>query len=210
MEFELLDFGLITDFEGDHLRTALIELAAEQAPLEAPSLRTIAKFARVSCQTLLRWFGSKPLLYRRVLRVMAVTWCHWLELDLMPGGDFAHAHTRLRLAFAELARSDADLALLMDELVAREHSIIARRLSSDDGRRDGRPTEVTRPDHQEPGEPVVEMVHALAASLWSRQCHPISPLSNDEARSRLREFLEHLRWADGSRVVAGAPAPRVA
>lgn len=96
----------------------------KQAPLETPSLRTIARFARVSCQTLLRWFGSKSLLHRRVLSVMAVTWCHWLEDDLTPA-----------------------------------------------------------------------------------DCQPISPLTTEDARNRLEEFMGHPRWADGARDIDGAGVP---
>jgi hypothetical protein len=127
-----------------------------------------------------------------VLAVMAVTWCNWLERDLMPRGDFAHAHMRLRLVFATLARYDVDLALLMEELVAREHAIIARRLV---------------PDSQQPEELAVEMIHALVVSLWSRQCRPISPVSNEDARTRLREYMDTCRRPRSTCSAGGSTPP---
>lgn len=187
-----MDFGRISDMEAADARSALIALMAEQPLVTTPSLRTIAKYCHISCQTLLRRFGTKPVLHRRVLAVFAVTWCHWLEQDLMPRGEFQQAHMRLRLAFAELARHDPELAEVMEEVMTRERWLIGRKL----------PGAVPRP----PDDLMVATIHALAVELWAQRCRLVSPLSDEEARARLRDYMEHLRWSDGTPVVDGAHA----
>lgn len=155
--------------------------------LDSPSLRRIAR-DRCSPGTLLNWFGSKAGLHQRVLRTLGVKWGHSLSGSLVPVSDAARFYARLRLAYEELARTDAALAAGVDELANLEREIIAWWLGS---------------THQcaSVDPRVITVVHALLMRLWDDRVHP-------DPRAALVLLEEVINACVGKPVIADAFVPR--
>jgi hypothetical protein len=162
--------------------SALVWLGAAvgEDGLDSPSLRRIAR-DRCSPGSLVNWFGSKAGLHRRVTRTLAVKWGRVLTATLVPLTDEDWFYARLRLAYDELARSDAAVAAEVDELARLEREIIAWWLESTH--------EPTSLDPQ-----AVTVVHALLLRLWDRRVHP-------DPRSSLRLLEEVINVWIGKPVI---------
>ncbi|MFT4264639.1 MAG: hypothetical protein QM572_14730 [Nocardioides sp.] len=124
-----------TDFEGDHARQALEHLLV-RGGLQIPSSRAIAAAANVSPATLTKWFGGRGQLARRAAYPAAYRFTYelrsqmvsgsWRRRGFVPGvdADGDTARLRLRMAWAELARHDAGVAQVFDQLLADEWAIL--------------------------------------------------------------------------------------
>lgn len=189
-----------TDVEGDHARQALADVVVTTG-VDTPSLRSIARAAGVSAQTLLYWFGSKSLLHVRVLDVLTARRAGRIGTDLflddvepdsapwtVQQAERDRADLRLRLALGEVARTDQNpadgsladgsLADALGRAVETERAAIRRCISARRSeiaarRSDSAPCGETAESLDEAS---VELLHAVLLGLWSRLCdrHPMT------------------------------------
>lgn len=135
--------------------------AVEQQGLDSPSLRAISRVANCSPSTLIAWFGTKAELHRRTLMTFGVRWRHLLLRTLVPTTPHDLFFARLRLAFAELARSDAQVGQVLDDLMLMEHQLIGDAFANTYSM----PRETVDPQ-------VIAVLHALLVSLWDARTYP--------------------------------------
>lgn len=144
--------------------------AVSDQGLETPSLRRIAQ-DRCSPGSLINWFGTKAELHRRVVRTLGVKWGHVLGKSLVPLDEQDWFYARLRLAYEEIARSDAAVATALDELVQLERDTIGWWVAMTHDRALAPKT--------------TTVLHALLLRLWDRRAHPDTQASLE----LLEEFI---------------------
>lgn len=202
----------ITDVDADHARQALTELVVAEG-LAAPSLRSLARAAGVSPTTLLNWFGSSSALQGRVLDVLTARLDGRLRHGFFPDDvsadgvsaddvsrdDQVPSDLRLRLAFAELARADDEVADVFSRTLHVERSAIRRmlvasglapRVSAAEGSAaEGWAAEGWAAERSAaleadliPPPETVELLHATLLGLWSRMCDRHVPMPAARAR----------------------------
>lgn len=151
--------GISYDTQADHLRYVLANVIGTHG-LDTPSLRTLAREAGLSDPALRKWFGDKASLHARVFEVLATYLSKEIRWSVVPDRrglrpfDHLIGDIRLRLAFAELARTDTRLLGILTELEAVERERIVEEL--DHHRRpDSRPGREWRSETTRTGSIVV-------------------------------------------------------
>jgi AcrR family transcriptional regulator len=180
-----MDFTMATDLAAFDTLVALSN-AVDDHGLESPSLRVIARYAHCSASSLLNWFGDKGQLHRRTLIALGVTWRFTLMAELLPADEQGQVYARLRLAYAEIARTDPLVAAVVDDLI-----LVERRIIEDTLRRSHRLQTI---------DPrIITVLHALLVQLWDTRSHPDAAAS----RTLLAEVVDALIGSPRSERAAG-------
>lgn len=151
-----MELWVSRDFEAFSALEWLADAVGQQG-LDSPSLRTIVG-GRCSPGSLVNWFGNKAGLHRRVVGTLGVRWGRVLTATLVPLNERDWFYARLRLAYEELARGDAEVGVELDRLVQLERDIIEWWVQS---------THERTPDPR-----VITVLHALLVRLWDRRVNP--------------------------------------